>query len=81
MHACAQVATRFLSCFPALYWYLAHTAAAPGCCGAPPTHIALGLVQARQALGAVQVSSLLWAWCFVYTALGCTLFINFLPWT
>lgn len=76
-----QVATRFLSCCPAQYWYMAHLMAG-GC-------ELKGAVQGgessrtrdRPRAGGRLWRLLVWGCCLGYTAVGSVMLPNFYPWT
>ena len=61
-----QVATRFLSCCPASYWFTAHLIAE---------------ARRVKGRGGGQVGAAIWAINLGYTMIGSLLFVNFYPWT
>jgi phosphatidylinositol glycan class V len=68
-----NVATRFLSASPALYWFAALYLTEGGEAGEAGG--------AGGAGGARWRAAWVWGWALGFTALGCVLFPNFLPWT
>eukprot|EP00887_Chlorella_sp_A99_P001126 scaffold14.g1126.t1 len=64
-----NVATRFLSACPALYWFTAH-------------YLLAGSRRAMHCVGPTSGwrCAWVWGWCLAYIALGCLLFPNFYPW-
>lgn len=64
-----NVATRFLSSSPALYW------------GAATILLRAKMPSKHQSYFSLIYSHWIWLWAMVFALLGCLLFPNFFPWT